>query len=91
MRMDELLAEAAAKGKTVEVNGIPDRLDLCADHVRTALRRGCKLVLSVDAHSTAGLSHLGLAAAVARRGWARRKDVLNTRPLPEFLAALRAP
>src|SRR5690606_29223083 len=58
LQMERLLDEAAARNIAVEVNGNPERLDLSADHIRLARERGLKLMLSVDAHSVAGLSHL---------------------------------
>jgi DNA polymerase (family 10) len=70
----------------VEVNGLPDRLDLSGEHAREAIRAGVRLVCSTDAHSIRGLGNMRLSVATARRGWAGPADVLNTRPLPELLA-----
>jgi DNA polymerase (family X) len=90
MRMEEILDKAAKKGVAVEVNGCPERLDLKPLHVRQALERGLKLVASTDAHSIAELStHLPLAVATARKGWARPEDVLNTQSAEAFVSALR--
>ena len=72
----------------LEVNGLPDRLDLSGEHVREALRAGVKIVCSTDAHSVRGLSNMQFAVATARRGGATAADVLNTRG-PEQLS-LRA-
>jgi len=49
-----------------------------------------KLVIDSDAHATAHL-HYPEAYGIdqARRGWASREDVLNTRPLDDFLGALK--
>jgi DNA polymerase (family 10) len=65
----------------VEVNGLPDRLDLRGEHVRRAVDAGVAIVCSTDAHSIAGLGNMQLSVATARRGWAKAADVLNTRPL----------
>ncbi len=56
---------------------------------RAARARGIPLVLSVDAHSTGALGYLRFAVATARRGWARRGEVLNARPAEEFANAVR--
>jgi DNA polymerase (family 10) len=69
----------------VEINGLPDRLDLSGQHVREAIDAGVVLVCSTDAHSTRGLANMTLSVATARRGWATAANVLNTRPLPEVL------
>jgi DNA polymerase (family 10) len=89
MRMEEIFDRAAETGVALEVNGNPQRLDLKAEHVRMALQRGVKLVLSTDAHSVRELNHLRYATGTARKGWARKSDVLNTLPAPAFVAALR--
>ena len=72
-------------GVALEVNGLPDRLDLSAGHVREALAAGVKIVCSTDAHSVRGLGNMELSVATARRGGARRGDVLSTLPLAELL------
>ncbi|MFZ5470535.1 MAG: DNA polymerase/3'-5' exonuclease PolX [Myxococcota bacterium] len=90
LRMEEVLDKAAEKGVAIEVNGSPERLDLKAEHVRMALARGVKLVVSTDAHSVEELAvHLPYAVGTARKGWARKQDVLNTLPAAAFLSALR--
>jgi DNA polymerase (family 10) len=82
--LEEVYALALETGIAMEVNGLPDRLDLRAEHVRDAIRTGVKIVCSTDAHSVAGLGNMGLSVATARRGWARRSDVLNTRAWDEI-------
>ena len=69
------------QGVAIEVNGLPDRLDLSGEHTREALRAGLPIVCSTDAHSVRGLDNMIFSVATARRGWATAADVLNTRPL----------
>ncbi|WP_224247954.1 DNA polymerase/3'-5' exonuclease PolX [Hyalangium gracile] len=90
LHMEAVLDRAAERGVVMEVNGKPARLDLKAEHVRLAVQRGVKLVVSADAHKIQDLHHLPFAVATARRGWARRGDVLNTLPADRFIAALKA-
>ena len=59
------------------MNGLPDRLDLSAAHVREALAAGVRLVLNSDAHSSRGLENLALALATARKGGATASSVVN--------------
>jgi DNA polymerase (family 10) len=75
----------------LEVNGLPDRLDLRGEHVREALRAGVKIVCSTDSHSVRGLANMTLSVVTARRGWATAADVLNTRPLEELLGRPASP
>ncbi|MGV3624282.1 MAG: DNA polymerase/3'-5' exonuclease PolX [Archangium sp.] len=89
MRMEEILDKAAKKGIVVEVNGCPERMDLKPEHVRMALQRGLKLSVSTDAHSVDELkSHVPWALAAARRGWARKSDVINAGDVKAFRAAI---
>lgn len=88
--LDEVLAAARRTGTALEIDAQPDRLDLCDEHVRRAVAAGVKLVIDSDAHHT---THLRFArefgVPVARRGWARRADVLNTLPLAALRRALK--
>jgi DNA polymerase (family 10) len=83
--LERVFAVALEEGVALEVNGLPDRLDLRAEHVRDALEAGLRIVCSTDAHSVRGLDNIVLSVATARRGWATAADVLNTRPLNEVL------
>jgi DNA polymerase (family X) len=87
--LEEIFIVALETGVALEVNGLPDRLDLSAAHVREALDEGVDLVLNSDAHSAAGLDHMELAVATARKGGATRGSVLNCRPLEELLPDTR--
>ena len=80
---------ALETGVALEVNGLPNRLDLKDEHVRIAVDAGVQIVCSTDAHSTQGLDNLELAVHTARRGGASRDDVLNTRSVDAFLAGLK--
>jgi DNA polymerase (family X) len=84
--LDEVFATALETGVAVEVNGLPDRLDLSAEHVREALSAGVSLVLNSDAHSAGGLARIELAVATARKGGAETAAIVNCRPLDELSA-----
>jgi DNA polymerase (family 10) len=79
--LDEIFVVALETCVALEVNGLPDRLDLSAAHVREALAAGASVVLNSDAHSAAGLANLELAVATARRGGCPQDRVVNTRSL----------
>ncbi|CAA9465917.1 MAG: DNA polymerase X family [uncultured Solirubrobacteraceae bacterium] len=83
--LDRVYALALELGVAVEVNGLPDRLDLSGSHVRDALRAGVRIVCSTDSHSTRGLANMVMSVQTARRGGAGPGDVVNTRPLEEIL------
>ena len=69
----------------LEINGLAPRLDLSAEHARSALAAGVTLVCSTDAHSVRGLDNMELSVVTARRAGAPRSSVLNTRALGELL------
>jgi DNA polymerase (family 10) len=87
--LEQVIAVALETGVALEVNGLPDRLDLSGENARLAVEAGVPLVVSTDAHSVRGLANMELAVATARRGWATAGDVLNTRPLADVLAHRR--
>jgi len=59
-------------------------------YLRMCKERGVKVVISTDAHTTTNLSFIRYGVTMARRGWLEKKNVINTLPADEFLAALRA-
>ena len=87
--VDRVFDAAAAAGVAMEINSQVDRLDLDDIHARRARDRGVRLVIASDAHSPAALGNLRWGVGVARRAWLEAGDVLNTKTVDEFRAALR--
>ena len=83
--LDHVFEVALETGVALEVNGLPDRLDLSGSTSAAHSPPGVKIVCSTDAHSVRGLGNMALSVGTARRGGARRGDVLNTLPLEELL------
>jgi len=83
--LEEVFVVALETGVAIEVNGLPDRLDLSATHAREALDAGVELVLNSDSHSSPGLERMELAVATARKGGATQQSVLNCRPLEDLV------
>jgi DNA polymerase (family 10) len=84
--LDAVIEAAAQHGKALEVNSIPNRLDLDDIYVRRALALGVQIAINSDAHHPGGLDSLPFGLATARRGWATAQDVLNTQDLDELRA-----
>ena len=85
----DVVAKAAANAKCLlEING-SERLDLPDTLAAAAKAHGVRFVLSTDAHNTRELGFMRFAVGVARRAWLTPADILNSRPLPEFLNGLR--
>lgn len=70
--------------KWLEINANPARLDLPDVLVDEAIKAGVKLTLGTDAHHQNGLDDMTFGVSVARRGWATKADIANTRGLKEF-------
>lgn len=87
--LEALLEAARERGVCMEINAQPSRLDLKDAHCRLAKEMGVPLVIASDAHSTTDLAKIRFGVDQARRGWIEPPDVLNTRPLAEFLQTLR--
>jgi DNA polymerase (family 10) len=88
--IERLLEVALEAGVALEVNGLPDRLDLRDEYVKLAIEAGVPIVCNTDAHSIRGLGNMRLSVATARRGWAEARHVLNTQPLGSILDGRRA-
>jgi DNA polymerase (family X) len=84
--LERVFELALQQGIALEVNGLPDRLDLSGEHVREALKAGVPIVCSTDSHSVRGLQNMVLSVATARRGGATAANVLNSRPLDAVLS-----
>jgi DNA polymerase (family 10) len=82
----DVIAESRA---AIEVNGDPWRLDMEPRWIREARKRKIKFVISVDAHSTGAMNNLKYGVGIARRGWLRRGEVLNTLGVKAFQKAVK--
>ena len=86
----EKVFDTAKSTKTaMEINSYPERMDLKDTNVRTAVKSGVKLVISTDAHNSDQLHFIRLGIGTARRGWAKKEDVINTRSLKDMLKMLK--
>lgn len=75
--------------KWIEVNGSPARLDLPDHLIRDAIEHDVRLVISSDSHHVDHLAFMKYGVDQARRGWATRRDVMNTLGYNQLLKELR--
>jgi len=87
--LEAVYRAAARYGKALEINAIPDRLDLKDIHAYRARELGVTLAIGSDAHAVYHLGFMKFGIGVARRAWCQPGDILNTRPLKEVLGFLR--
>lgn len=86
--LDRVLKAAKEFNVAMEVNG-SNRLDLPEKSIRQATEMGVKLVINSDAHTPEQFDFLEFGIAQARRGWAKKSDVLNTKSGNELLKAMK--
>ncbi len=75
--IDSIIEAAARCGVALEINAHPARLDLDWRHVKKGRDHGVQMAVNTDAHSIAGLDHLGYGLGIARKGWLRAADIPN--------------
>ncbi|MGB6221596.1 DNA polymerase/3'-5' exonuclease PolX [Haloferula sp.] len=85
---EKLIDAAAATGTIIELNCNPKRFDMDWRWWHKARDKGVLCSINPDAHHPSQFQFLRLGAQVARKGWLRRQDVLNTRTLKEVRAFL---
>ncbi len=82
----EKILRTAKETKTIlEINSCPERLDLKDVYIRKAKEAGVKMVINTDSHEKNQLRFIRFGIAQARRGWAEKKDIINTLPLEKIL------
>ncbi len=86
--MQEIIATAKKYRVALEINAYPDRSDLKDLHVRMAVEAHVPLVINTDAHAPAHFAFLPLGEAIARRGWATKRDIINAKSLKDLHAWL---
>jgi len=87
--LEKVFVAAKKFGVILELNGNPERLDLCDRHVKLARDRGMKIIISTDAHDPQHFKLMRYGVITARRGWMEKSGVLNTLPPEKLLASLR--
>ena len=88
--MEAVIDAAAERGVCIEINANPSRLDLDWRFLRRARDKGIKIPINPDAHVLAGLDDMRYGIGIARKGWLRPTDVLNTMQTEELLGFFKA-
>jgi DNA polymerase (family 10) len=83
--LEAVLRTAAKNNKIMEINAMPDRLDLNDVHASRARELGVKLAIGTDAHDVSHLDFMRFGVGVARRAWCEPQHILNTLPLADIL------
>jgi len=81
---EEIFKECVKQGVAMEINSHPIRLDLRDVLIRKAINIGVKLIINTDSHQVLHLDNMRYGVAQARRGWAEKKDIINTKNLRQL-------
>lgn len=82
---DKILKAAKEYKVALEINSFPERLDLKDTNIRKAVDYGVKLVINTDSHHISQLNFIKFGIAQARRGWAKKEDIINSWSLEKLL------
>src|SRR5713226_4061651 len=88
--IDAIIDAAAGHGGCIEINAHPSRLDLDWRYLHRARDKGIKIPVDPDAHRIDGLDVVQYGINIARKGWLRPADVLNTLSTRAIQAYFRA-
>ena len=88
--MEAVIDAAAERGVCIEINANPSRLDLDWRFLHRARDKDIKIPINPDAHVLAGLDDMRYGIGIARKGWLRPTDVLNTMQTEELLGFFKA-
>ncbi len=84
------ILRVARETKTIlEINGFANRLDIKDIIIKQAKELGVKMIIGTDAHEKDQLYFMELGVAQARRGWAEKKDIINTQSLKKLLNSFK--
>jgi DNA polymerase (family 10) len=86
--LEAVFRTAAKYNKIMEINAMPERLDLKDIHAFRARQLGVKLAIGTDAHRIGHLGLMRFGIGLARRAWCEPQHILNTLPLDELLRFL---
>jgi len=90
INLDKILKAAKEFDVALEVNSYPARLDLNDINIKRAIESGVKLAINTDAHHKNQLSLMKFGVFQARRGWAEKKNIINTRTAESLLELWKA-
>ena len=86
---DKILRAAKEFKVILEINSFPERLDLNDVNIKKCKEAGVKMIINTDSHHRDQMRFIELGIAQARRGWAEKKDIINTQPLEKLCQYLK--
>jgi DNA polymerase (family 10) len=80
----EMIEKSLATETVLEIDGYPNRLDLNDQNAFESIKAGCTVSVDTDAHNSEELIYMEGGVQQARRAWAEKKDILNTKSYKEL-------
>lgn len=87
--MDAIIKSAKRTGTVMEIDAYPDRTDLKDEYIRKCVEQGVKMSIDSDAHASPHFAFLEYGISQARRGWAKKSDIVNAWPVEKMLSMLK--
>ena len=84
MDWKEVFSVCKERDIALEINALPQRLDLPDTIVYDARNAGIKFCINTDAHAIGQMDMMRYGVSVARRGWCEKRDIVNTTEYNEF-------
>lgn len=66
------------KNIALEINSWPERLDLSDSIIKQAIDSNVKLIINSDSHAVLHMDNIPYGVSIARRGWAKKSDIINS-------------
>lgn len=89
VNISKVIDAAIANDVVMELNANPKRLDMDWRYWHKARNLGLKCSINPDAHGVKDLEYYLAGINIARKGWLRKEDVINTRGLVEVRKYLK--
>jgi len=89
LNVEEILKAAAGENVAVEINALPDRMEIDWRLMPHAKKLGVQFCINPDAHSKGDLHGYPRGVGLARKGWLTKADVINTLPLDKITSWLK--
>jgi len=89
LNMEEIIKVAKETGTILEIDAYPDRLDLKDEYIKKCVENEVKMSIDSDAHHISHFEYLKYGIGQARRGFAKKEDIINSWPLEKMKKNLK--
>ena len=87
--VEKIIKTAKEEGVVLEINSSPHRLDLSDRYIKKCVENDQFLIINSDAHHKDQLENINFGVGQARRGWAQKEDIANSKKLEELIDILK--